>query len=81
MEHSLTVFESSGHSILLKDRCLAQAGRELLISMHGMSVEARGPETGTRSFCGLREEGEEKVRRYHNTEPSIPLYSMSAFLV
>ncbi len=31
---------------------MAGASSGLLISMHGMSVEARGPETGTSSYCG-----------------------------
>lgn len=66
------VFEQRGRSVLLKDRCLAEAGGALLISMRGMSVEARGPETGTRSYCGPSEERKEKVWRYHNTEPWIP---------
>lgn len=34
----------------------------LLISMHGMSVEAIGPETETRSYCGL---GKEKKDGMH----------------
>lgn len=34
-----------------KTRVVA-ASSGLLISMHGMSVEARGPETGTSIYCG-----------------------------
>lgn len=41
-----------------KDRCMTGASSGLLISMHGMSEEARGPETGTSSYCG----GGEKSR-------------------
>jgi len=40
------------NTVCLKNRCVAGASSGLLISMHGMSVEARGPETGTSSYCG-----------------------------
>ena len=47
------VWVRNHYTVCLKDRCVSGASSGLLISMLGMSVEARGPETGTSSYCGL----------------------------
>lgn len=40
------------YAVYPEDTSVAGPSSGLLISMHGMSVEARGPETGTSSYCG-----------------------------
>lgn len=49
---ALSVCVKGHNTVHVEDRCVAGASSALLISMPGMSVEARGPETGTSSYCG-----------------------------
>ena len=73
---SLCLCERSLYSVSRGQMC----GSGLLISMHGMSVEARGPETQTRSYCGPREERRGEERSGEENRPNISVQQTLVFI-